>query len=320
MKRVVRLLPLVLLAALASSAVARAQAEQVDEAVLNPGDQLWLVSCRALPGVCVDDAVSRLIFWQHTCSGWNAASAESFFAPTDPAMVTTVFAAGNGYSHAETAELGSLVYQNLAEHRLEKRPWRLVIWSWPSDRAKNKPLEDLRIKSARTPVTALYLAQFLEKLNPASSVSLIGTSFGAKIAVGALHLLNGGKVEGLALDGARQQDRAPVRVVLISAAIDDGALLPGGCYDRALSLIDQMLLINNHSDRALKRYRWMYGVGSDAKALGHKGLTTTWGHAGLEKVVQFDASLMIGHKHGCRPYFQEPALLAMMRPYVLFEN
>jgi hypothetical protein len=197
------------------------------------------------------------------------------------------------------------------------RPLRFVIWSWPSDQADGRMIQDLRIKAGRTDRVAWHLAAWLNETAPAANVSLIGTSFGVRIVGGALHLLGGGRLGGYSLSG-RNESLRPMPVVFVSPAIDSDWLLPGHHFGQAMSQVERLLLVNNSSDRVLRLYHWLYGRRSSAEALGHSGLVAA---ARLgddrEKILQLDAAPVIGAKHGCGPYFQSPGLLARMRPYVI---
>lgn len=288
-----------------------------------PQDQLWVVSCRGVPGASAEQAMGLLRYWRYQGSGqwdrrqWLLSDRESFAAVNPSSSTTCVFVAGNGYTDAETRALGRSAYQGLARGLASDRPLRFVIWSWPSDQADSAMIQDLRIKAGRTDRVAWYLAAWLNETAPAANLSLIGTSFGVRIVGGALHLLGGGRLGGYALTD-RNRSLTPMPVLFISPAIDNDWLLPGHRFGRAMSQVERLLLVNNSSDRMLKRYRWLYGLRSQAQALGHSGIVAASRlGADREKISQFDAAAVIGAKHGCGPYFQSPGLLARMRPYVI---
>ena len=72
-------------------------------------------------------------------------------------------------------------------------PIRFVIWSWPSAQVRGQ-LRDVRTKANRTELAGYCLAWVLTHLPETQQVSLLGYSFGARIATGAMHLVGGGEL------------------------------------------------------------------------------------------------------------------------------
>ncbi len=280
-------------------------------------DQVWVVSCRG-----AGQASDSLRYSQYHGRGqWRPSDRERFIASAAPGVRTCLFVAGYGYDSAETRELGLAAYRGLTSGVSPSHGTRFVIWSWPSDQGDQGIVRELRATAAHTDRFAWQLAQWLEDTAPGQSVSLIGTSFGARIVGGALHLLGGGKLGAFELP-PRTAALRPARVVLISPAIDDDWLLPDRRFGLALSQVDRMLLLNNSVDPMMKRYHWLYDRRSTAEALGRSGLCCGGlGCGGLDceerkKIVQVDTAAVIGAKHGCGPYFQSTALLARMKPFI----
>ena len=297
-----------------------------------PQDQLWVVSCREAPGAAVEHATSFLRYWQYQGPGqqasgqqasgqpsgqWLPSDRDSFVAANVPSSTSCVFVAGNGYTDAETRALGRSAYQGLTRGLSAETPLRFVIWSWPSDRTDAAVIQDLRIKAARTDRVAWHLAEWLNETAPGLDCSLIGASFGVRVAGGALHLLGGGRLGGYTLT-QRNGSLAPMPVLFISPAIDNDWLLPGHRFGRAMSQVERLLLVNNSSDRMLKRYHWLYGRRSPAEALGHSGLVAASRFGDdRAKILQLDAAAVIGPQHGCGPYFQSSGLAARMRSHLI---
>lgn len=279
--------------------------------------ELWLVSCRH--GAFGEGDPSRLTYAAHRdASGWSPASQDDFRRSSPPA-VHCVLVLGHGYTAAETQHLGTTIFRRLAAGLPPDLPVRFVIWSWPSDKSDTGPVRDLRAKAVRTPQVARSLARWLDETPLAGRVSLLGTSFGARIVMEALELRAGGRVGGVEFATATSAPRQGVNVVLISAAIDNDWLLPGRRLGASLSGIDRLLLINNRDDSVLNRYHWLYGRRSKAAALGVTGLTV--GRLDQSATVQqIDAASIIGRQHGCAPYFDSPRLLATMRPVLFGEG
>ncbi|HVX14726.1 MAG TPA: hypothetical protein VHC22_26290 [Pirellulales bacterium] len=274
-------------------------------------DELWVVSCRGAASARPDGDLDQLSYSVHQpATGWTGASKEAFCAAS-PATTTCLLILGNGYSASETRTLGQTAYRRLTAGLAPDVAVRFVVWSWPSDATDAGPIKDLRIKASRTPGVAYSLARWLDEVPSPGRMSLLGTSFGARIVMEALELRASGQVGGRRLAVSSAPARPKLNVVLISAAIDNDWLLPGRRLGHALSQTDRLLLLNNSSDSTLKRYHWLYGPRSKTAALGTTGLRTSTIAAG--EISQIDAAPIIGRHHGCAPYFESPRLVAAMR-------
>ena len=283
-----------------------------------PHDQMWLVSCRSVSHDRHDDDLDELTYAVHQpTTGWTATNQQAFVSGA-PATTTCVLVLGNGYTASETRSLGQTAYRRLTAGLPADLGVRFVIWSWPSDHTDLGPIKDLRIKAARTPGVAYCLARWLDNVPSPERVSLLGTSFGARIVMEALELRAGGQVGNWRLEPSSGLPRPKVGVVLISAAIDNGWLLPGRRLGDSLSQTDRLLLVNNSSDYMLKRYHWLYGPRSKVGAVGSTGLPTG-GLSAAGDISQIDAAPIIGRYHGCGPYFESPRLVTAMRS-CLFPN
>ena len=172
-------------------------------------------------------------------------------------------------------------------------------------------MKDVRLKAARTTTESKYLGWTLHQLNPTTPVSLVGFSFGARIATGALHVLAGGELNGFSLPptaGARRQ----VRAVLVAAALRNNWLAEGNYHGKALAVVDSMLLINNSCDAALKRYHVADGC-RDAEALGYTGPAGWSPH--YSRIQQVDACCDFGKSHNWELYIASPRYASLMRQY-----
>jgi hypothetical protein len=276
-------------------------------------DQFWVVSCRgAALSTAESDSTGLHYRTYRPTSGWSIARAEDFRASADPQAMTCVLVLGNGYTSSETQSTGQKVYRRLVAGLSGETPVRFVVWSWPSDHVDAGPIKDLRVKAGRTWQVARALAHWLDDIEPVGRLSLLGASFGARVVMEALEL------RAVSANGASYSPARPgANVVLISAALDNDWLLPGRKLDMALSQVDRLLLMNNTSDRLLKRYHWLYGRRSTATALGKSGLPASvrLGPDG-EKVAQYDAAPIIGRQHGCSAYFDSPRLTGLMQTYL----
>jgi hypothetical protein len=282
---------------------------------LRPRDQLWVVSCRGVAYQAPGDDLSRLRYAVYqTTSGWSPATPDAFHQAAVSQAVTCVLVLGNGYTSFETQGMGQTAYRRLVAGLPPELAVRFVVWSWPSDHSDAGPIKDLRIKAGRTWQVAHWLVRWLDEVVPHGAVSLLGTSFGARIVMESLELRADRQPQDVSNDDPLSLARPAFNVALISAAVDNDWLLPGRRLDMALSQVDRMLLINNSSDRVLKRYHWLYGRRSKATALGNAGLPAAASLGPVvERITQYDAAPIIGRQHGCSAYFESPRLVALMQ-------
>ena len=288
---------------------------------VRPRDQVWVVDCRAAVAGASGDALRHMKYAVHRATtGWSAMSQKQFQTTAEPSLATCILVLGNGYTASQTQAMGLTAYRRLVAGLPPERAVRFVVWLWPSDRTDAGPIKDLRIKAGRTGQAAYCLARWLDELDSPGPVSLLGTSFGARIVMEALELRAGGRVGSLQLPGAGSIVRPKVDVVLLSAAIDNDWLLPGRRLDRSLSQVNRLLLVNNSGDGVLKRYHWLYGPRSRAAALGTTGLASNRLGPSADKITQLDAAPVIGRQHGCGPYFDSPRLVASMQGHLFADR
>ncbi|HEV3005451.1 MAG TPA: hypothetical protein VGX78_13380 [Pirellulales bacterium] len=250
-------------------------------------------------------------------SRWLASDREEFRRSAGARTPTIVFVPGNNYSSAATNEVGLANYRDLVRQAPAEGAVRFVTWSWPSEPAQRGPLKDVRTKAGRADVAAYHLAVWLNEYDGEGSLSLVAASLGARVVGGALHLAGGGQLAGYELSPRDTAQTPLASVVFVSAAVDDDWLLAGHRYGRAMTRVERVLLINNHTDRLLKQYHRIHGPRSNAAALGYSGLPCGgWLGTDSAKIEQVDVARFIGHKHGCRLYFQSPEVVALMLPYL----
>lgn len=267
---------------------------------VRPCDSIWLVSTRGL--LCGDPRlqVNRLSYkFLNENNQWQNADLATFLAADDPGTTTVFWMHGNRSTRAQAISEGLGTYRGMARCSTCDTPMRFVIFSWPADRIDGGQLDDIRIKAYRTDSQGYYLAWLMDRVRPDVRVSVIGYSYGARIAAAALHFLGGGRVNGWALEERVHPGRRAIHAALVAAAIDNHWLLPGHRYGRALSQTAHMTIIYNPCDRVLKRYRFLYCRKSSAQALGYTGF------AGLNrlsatdrrKIRQINSSPYMGKSH-----------------------
>jgi pimeloyl-ACP methyl ester carboxylesterase len=185
-------------------------------------------------------------------------------------------------------------------------PVRFVVWSWPSDQIHGQ-VRDVRAKAARTNGEAFYLAWFMSQLDPGASANVLGYSFGARVATGALHLLGGGELAGRTLPTG---PTPRVRVALLAAAVHSHWLQPGACHGAALSQMDRLLIQYNSCDPYLKHYQFIEKHARPA-ALGYLGMRAD--EAASVWLEQRDVCAIVGKSHAQIRYFTSCTLTREIR-------
>jgi hypothetical protein len=270
-------------------------------------DQVWLVSTRGLAG-CGNIQAPPNFFVQRRNSegGWQVSSIDEFLAADDPLTPIGFAMHGNRVSPSQAIRQGMMAYRQFTARVPVSQPVRFVIWSWPSDRIHGI-LKDVRSKAARTTTDGKYLAWTLHQLDPQTPVHLIGFSYGARIATGALHIVAGGSLDGFSL-GPAKAPRTPVRTAFAAAALHNHWLDEGQYHGRALEIVDSMLLINNSCDMALKRYRFL-DRSRTAEALGFTGPAGWSQHYAKIRIV--DACRDLGKAHDWDRYLRSGRYTAL---------
>ncbi|NUQ64784.1 MAG: alpha/beta hydrolase [Pirellulales bacterium] len=281
--------------------------------------QAWLISTRSLGGSCAASTAAQPAFWELTADNrWQRAEPEAFSAADKPGVPTVIFIHGNRVWRQEAVNRGWLVY-HLIKSRSGGKPFRFVIWSWPSDEIRG-PLKDVRAKAARSDVEAYYLASVIRRIHSDVPLTLIGYSFGARSVTGAMELLAGGNVAGRRLS---QLDEAPerrVRAMLLAAAMDSHWLLPGQYHGQALDRMEQAFITVNPADRVLKHYHLMYRC-SNPQALGWAGPAGR-GCLGAEqaKLEMANVACNVGKEHDFFRYIHSPAVTSRLALYGFLEE
>jgi pimeloyl-ACP methyl ester carboxylesterase len=260
--------------------------------------QFWLIDTRCAPG-CGDltAGLPQIACWRldesSTANRWQASDAAEFKTSAVP---TTVLIHGYDTTPDSAVQHGNLLYC-LMKQQAGRRAFRLIVWSWPTERAMVRPRPDARIKTCRSDVEAFYLACLLSKLPCGTPVSLVGHSLGCRALSGALQLLAGGSMAGRNLEvpvlaAWNSAGHPPVRVVMLAPAMDAGWLEEGCPCGLAPKAAESILVVANCRDHVLKWYSRLYGR-HGPEAMGYVGPTSTLGG----KLKVFDVSCELGRKH-----------------------
>ena len=215
---------------------------------------------------------------------------------------TWIFVHGNQIDATMAVDRGLRAYRNLRATSANRGPIRFIIWSWPSERTKNR-ISDARLKSKRTDAEMFYFGSFLSQIARQGPIGIIGYSFGARVVSGGLHLSEGGTLCGKYLPTACSPV-CPYRVAFLAAAVENDGLCGSGRYRNALNHVSHLLLQNNSRDKAL-RFFWVIGR-NRPKALGRTSMKFAPRHV---HVRQYDWADAIGKDHSVWNYLERPIIL-----------
>ncbi|HWB07878.1 MAG TPA: hypothetical protein VG826_01450 [Pirellulales bacterium] len=296
----------------------------VSREAVRPQDEFWSINSRGTCATSPERAVDDLRYEQYVPGrGWTRRQLADFAiqAPDgnqSKRTVTSFFIVGNYYTHAEAVKTGWYAYHRLVAHGADDVAVRFVIWSWPADPVPGRRLNDAKIKFTRVDPSAYQLARLVDQLDPDVPLTFCGSSFGAGIAGGALQLLAGGRLGPYQLEAVPRPKRQ-TRLVVLGAAINNDAFLPGRKYGMALSQAERTLVFVNPDDLALRVYHRLFSRRRVVSALGLTGPAGLRRSPHAPRIELAWASPHVGRKHGMMPYWQSPTLVARMRPYLLMQ-
>lgn len=278
---------------------------------IRPQDEIVLVNVRPVGSCCDANVLAQGTQFEiyaacdeTGCRRWQSASLESLTA-ADPSVSTIIFVHGNRLTNWDAKCEGLAAYCRIARQE-SAAPIRFVIFSWPAAQISG-PLKDVRIKASRTRPAGCQLAWLVDQLSPETPVTLVGFSFGARIATGALHILGGGSLGGMMVE-LQHPGREPMNAVLMASALNSDWLCPGRYHGQAMTMVNQMVLVNNCADRAMKYYHFSTTCGKP-QALGYCGPTCI-DPAGAAKIVELNVSRYVGNEHDLFCYLSAPGVIS----------
>lgn len=225
---------------------------------------------------------------------WISSTQDDFLSTHDPDIPLVIIIHGNWMKFHEAKSHG-IKFHGISRNRGEHR---LLVWSWPSERALRNIRQDALLKARRADVQAKFLAAFLRKLRPGSKVSLIGFSFGSKLACETLQLLADTAEYPHSEEEGKIGHGLQLRTVLLAAAMDRQSLAPDKQYDRALSSTEKMLIHVNQDDKTLRWYPLLKGCGGP-RAVGREGVSTFGLSAEYaDRIRSRNVRKLIGRAHG----------------------
>ncbi|MBA4104551.1 MAG: hypothetical protein C0485_02250 [Pirellula sp.] len=268
----------------------------------NAGDQVYMISTRSIGTQCEPSIMSSgLQIEAHDgvggSTGWRTLSWSELSTELSNPVPTIVYIHGNRVDCGYSKSHGLAMYRSLAARNHGDGPIRFVIWSWPSSQIRGQ-VRDYQVKAARTKQVGWQLAWTIDQLPAETPLAVIGYSYGARVATGALHLLAGGRLGSLELAQRSHPQRPPMRAAFVAAALDANWIRPGGYHGRALEQVDELLLVNNHLDPAMRFYH--LAMESGARPLGYGGPRGLGQFTG--RVRSVDVTSAVGRHHAIEEY------------------
>lgn len=233
---------------------------------------------------------------------WQQSTPCELLGTLDPTIPTVVFIHGNQIDAPYARQRGMDAYRRLVRCA-DDRPIQFVIFSWCANK-KRHLLIDYRIKAARTRPVGWQLAWTLNQMPDGAPVGLLGYSYGARIASGAVHLLAGGSLSGLTL---AETSPRPLRAVYLAAAFDACWLAPGQYHGLAAHRLDSLLVTTNRQDLAMKYFKHLSkGYAPTAMgAVGPLGLDA----ATASRIYKQNVAGSVGRSHDLYKYMAAPGLM-----------
>lgn len=278
---------------------------------------IWLIDTHAIDRCDCDLGAARFLRLEGNCE-WVTESEASFHSTNDPNLPVNFFIPGYLATVSLCVEHGWALHQALEKQAqcrgMECAPIRLVIWTWPSERHGLGIVRDARDKASRADHEALLLAKVLGSFPVDAKVNLVGYSFGARIATGAADILAGGHCGACTFESASGGPR--LNGTLLAAGVDSEWLSVCQPHSLAPSRFEKLLLINNSTDRVLKRFR-LLDRSTKPKALGVVGLLMP-NVSDSTHIQQWEVSQLVGRSHNFQRYAQSPEIMSAIAPYAFF--
>lgn len=257
---------------------------------------LWIVSSRHLPETCgepEDPSFRVQCLEQHR---WKDASLEELASTTSGPV--TFFIHGNRYDPSAARSQGLELARRLSSCGASGR---LIVYSWPSDR-DGMPLADAKSKYRRTRSEGLYFAAVLRRIGPTTTVGIVGYSYGATIALHGLQQL------------APSGRAGHTGLVMVTPAVAAGAVHPLGSLRDSLGAVDQLTILVNSRDEALRFFPFVDPC--HQAALGFTGLPSRDAPAGIA-FRQLDVAQIVGKEHSMEPFLDSHQLSCIIAEGVL---
>jgi hypothetical protein len=270
-------------------------------------DEIVVVNVRTLCGICDPQSMRNgvtvenyAVYDQTGQRRWQRWDLDSLLA-SDPSVPMIIFVHGNQITTSDAREEGLVLYRRMMQYGASGPQIRLVIFSWPSARVGGL-LRDVRVKASRTGPASCQLAWLVDQMPAETPISLVGFSFGARIITGGLHILGGGNLGHLGLSERVNPNRPPMNVVLLPGGLHAHWLGEGQYHGLAMTQVNQMFLVNNCRDPAMRFYHLAFP--GRPQALGLRG-PTRLSSAERSKITMRDVSRYVSqhdlYRYLCAP-------------------
>jgi hypothetical protein len=285
------------------AAIALLLATSSRELRANGIDRVYLISTRGIGTRCECSAMhsglqcEELVAEGYSARHWRSVEWSDVAAELAEPLPTVIYVHGNRVDPGFDKTHGLEIYRSLAARKPSGAPIRYIIWSWPSSKVSGI-INDYQVKAARTRPVAWQLAWAVDQMPPETPLTLVGHSYGARVVTGTLHLLAGGRLGDLELVDRTHPVRPPIRAALLAAAVDASWIRPGGFHGRALELVDEALLVNNHRDPAMRFYHLAFE--GHVRPLGYGGISGLGQFA--DRVRTVDVTPAVGRRHALEDY------------------
>ena len=295
--------------------------------VEQPEQSVWLLNTRSITPrktTALDDA--RISYHKMNAEGqWEKSDWTAFHEENNTQVPTIVFIHGNLFSQCDVIRGAMPVYTKLKSAAPDK-PFRFVIWSWPSDMIVPDPLIDVSMKARRADAESSLLANWLLALPHGGRVSLLGHSLGSRMIIRALSKIDADDNSKMTdSDSQVTASKAPsdsspegpshYRAVLTAAAIEHSAMRDPDT-DGTDPRMEMVLVTRNFHDPALKLYPAIEGPGG-RQALGTVGPSQT-DLFGASKTV--DVSSSLGATHDMDLYFRTKTISSDLPKYTFLND
>ena len=285
----------------------------------SPRCEMWYISSRHLPyfpSSC-DASTSQLRYYRRVDRKWTRSDQEEFFGTMSPDTVLGIYVHGNKKQASNAKQRGAEIHAMLC-CRNPRNNFRFVIWSWPSQKIPMQPIRDVRVKAARSVAQSYYFGSWLTNVDSRTRVTILSSSYGTRIAVGALHLLAGGSVNGnrVAHGGAHPA----IRLFLVQPAFPCDWIVCGGKFGLSTQVVDNLFMAYNSRDFILKQYRRTIKDGK-GDALGYTGLPSRGRTCASQETTlrQWDATRYVGLSHDYDRYKPVPYVQQKDAQYMLWQ-
>lgn len=278
----------------------------------------WIVSTEDSPQ-SFDDSLPRFcarVQCRHADGSRHQSSLEELRKALQPGVPLVIMVHG---SFMDSPSVGpeSLRTWKWLQHGAGGKPFEFIYFRWPSYRSPSLMINiDVAVLGRRASRNGFYLAGLIKALPEECRVGLIGHSHGTRVIASALHLMAGGRVEGISCPELGCSQRH-IRTVFTASAIDHDWLGRGERFERALCSTEALLNLQNPRDPALIIYP-LRRIGS-RRALGHTGFTEQdleqlGGQA--KKVCDVNVGATVGCQHMWPEWVEHPVVARQAAPWL----